>query len=290
MTVSLRWLAPVLLGLGMTVVVAACNETPVDSEPEPRLLQYVGFNHDTLGILMPFAVGVEVHNMAGEPVTGAEVTFSVGAGGGWVSEPLGDPTEAVTLLSDSTGSAGGNRYPGGLSWMLGPEIGSHTLEITTPGADPIVLEREAVAGVVYVGVWDPADPDDEERLAGLPDTMRVHATNPWLIRAARERLDTTTGPLWANYALVRRGSGLDTAYVFDLYPHDVQVNAATYAPLGCWYPPRDEAELTELENSGLNRQFCPGLLRVVEIEEVPQWFLDRLQEDRSYALWYARRR
>lgn len=241
-------------------------------EPEVRQLELLSDLPEASGIMLWHELRFQVTDAAGEPVPETEVGFTIGEGDGWLGIQALEGVDRTTLMlpTDEDGRVN-------VHWTLGPTPGVQTLEVETGAAAPLDVELLAEPGAVFVGVWE------ERYRDGLPsDTMRVHANFPASIREARERLEAGD-PLHITSGMIRRGPAVYTAYIFHLALPYIK---ATMGPVwggSCASPPRTEDALVEIEEHERftsERNLCPDALRLVAIEEVPEWYLERLAEER----------
>lgn len=265
--------------LGSCLVASACS-TPADLElargalnPEPLHLT-VGLQHvGSPNILSPVRLYAVVRDAAGEPVPDVEIEWQVQTGGGFVggwsnlSGPVNVSESAVTVTDEGGGYV--------MTWGLGPAVGMQSIEARLEGGDPVRIEVKAGPGVVLVGVWKLP-----EQISLPSDTFRVHATGMTQseLAEARDWIDTgvRTG---VRGSYVRRGSGLDTAWIFHLDQAYVKLHRDAWSgiPECIGTPPLTTEELDwYLEQAGLWRTLCPTILEVVDIEEVPDEYLARL--------------
>ena len=78
-----------------------------------------------------------------EPVDSVPVRFSVKSGGGMLMGPLADTLPFVDVLSDANGVA---TLPAGVTWLVGPTIGTNTLQAAGPFVDSTkIFTVEAIA-------------------------------------------------------------------------------------------------------------------------------------------------
>jgi hypothetical protein len=231
---------------------------------------------DEQGILSPAWVRVTVTDTAGVPLSGTEVEWQVVSGGGtvglWYLGPGRDPDMWPQTVSTTDEHGRATMW-----WLLGPVVGEQQLQVRVAGSDPVTARVLALPGVVFVGVWTGLA---AERQAQLPsDTMRVHATN-YIDSIDRSLEDFQKYPESAVIVgAVRRGPGLDDAWLFHLGPAWVRAGLLGAAGTCVSDPPLTEEELAATLAPGRDASsynLCPGYLRVVAIESVPQSYIDRL--------------
>lgn len=263
------------------IAVTACEPTaPVENaepvEPAP-VLTWQFAPAERQGILSPTTLSVVVRDSAGTPRPDVEVEWTVTSGSGlvgtwYVQSPASPPLELAPVAVAVSGHNGIART----SWLLGPVPGVQQLTVGAPGAEPLVAHIEATPGVVFVAVWNLT----EEQQARLPsDTLRLHVTNHERIDPAVEEFEP--GAVMSVVGAMRRGAALDANWVFHLDPRHTFAAAGLGSVPECIpLPPLTTAELDAVLDPGSNRfMLCPGRLRLVGIEPVPGWYLERLSNE-----------
>ena len=223
------------------------------------------------------ALRLEATDTDGEPVADVDVTWRVREGDGllgdWFLDQRGgsgpDLDTEVVRRTDGTGRIT-------IWWELGPETGSQQIEASAEGADPITHAVEAAPGAVLAGVWRLSNGEDE----GLPsDTFRVHAVwyEQYLAELEERHL---AGEEQRLYGVVRLGPGVDENWIFHLDARSVEgVPPETGGMSDCIRrsPRREEALERSLSQAWLHR-FCPWIIELVAIEDVPEAYLDTLAD------------
>lgn len=255
-----------------TALLFACDSP---AAVQPAVLQWAAQPPAEQGILAPVRVAVDVTDPAGAVLDGVEVTWRVVRGAGGLSaqydagnrEPAPELPSTLTASTNDSGRAS-------VDWILGPATGAQEIEVSIAGAEPLRHVVEALPGVVYVGVWLASSA--EGRRDEMPsDTMRVHASNHlWFVDRDLDRLAAGTLNLRVG-GRIRRGPGVDTAWVFHLDP---ALTSLAHGSTGmCQSKPLLSDDEVEAALATSWRTLCP-VLRVHGVEAVPAWYLERLAD------------
>jgi hypothetical protein len=248
----------------------------VEPAPQPALISAVNVSpSDSQGILAPVAVTVSLTDLQGDPLLDREVRFRAidGTVGEWwpcnECGPYDLGPEAIRI----TNPAGEVR----VEWVLGPDVGEQTLAVWAEGTDTLEVRKDALPGVVLVGLWDLSW--DEDRLETLPsDTMRVHATNLTGPFVGETLAEFPEGSPKVILGQIQRGPGFDDAWPFQFSPAHARAIERPWAHVRfCAYdPPVSPGEVEEILGDYVLVNFCGGPLRLVAIEEVPAGYLEEL--------------
>lgn len=252
-------------------VLTGCS-SPADSA-EPEITLVVEKDIEEQGILSPILLTVTALDGRGEVSPGVEVRSSARDGlvgewhlGGCDGDfPMGPDAARVT---DGEGTA---RF----HWKLGAGVGSQVVELRARGAAPVSVHAHGLPGVLLVGVWELPDPDARERLPS--DTIRLHATNhfDWSLPPTIDAFEE--GETLVITGDVCPGAGADSVWPFHLHPASIRtLPPPVFSPGNCIVePPLTDEELQDALGSQGSRRLCSPLM-LVDIEEVPQWYLDEL--------------
>jgi hypothetical protein len=230
------------LALLILPAIVGCDTSgPSPSAPDPDLplvpttIERVQGDQQrvSLGTLAPLELVVKVSASNGRGVPGIPVTFTVGGGGGWV-------TERNPVLTDGRGYAS-------TSWYMGPRAdGTHSVTASSPvGATGFRADVEAlVPGVSFVGAGGYV----ELRTGTLPLVLAVSRGGELAPTDFQDRVTGTTTPHRFTPELAQslidemesRGLGTPSVVISRLDPRKVDPDVALPAGAGP-HSPADRA-------------------------------------------------
>ena len=162
----LQFFRLVVVGL-ISLALAACGGGGGGHKAPPTAtsITIVSGNNQTAvaGSALPMALGVSVKDSSGRAVAGTSVSWSVAAGGGYVTP--------ATSMTDSGGLATTN-------WTLGGAPGANRVTATVAGITPVTFDAMALAGATAsVTVTSPVEKIYEGDTVQLAATAKDAAGN-----------------------------------------------------------------------------------------------------------------